>query len=249
MRKIFLTWGLLAVAAWVRGDEGFVRTVPAQEFGAAGLQKLSPAELAKLEALVQRYKAGGVAEAASPAPLAMVVSPAESEEKVLAAEAKVREAQEKARLAEAKVREAEAKISAAETKAQEAEARSQAAESKSAAAVLKASAARPDTAKQKPSWFAALVTLTHAAEKPEKTEPLESQLVGDFSGWSGRTVFTLEDGTRWIQQNKTDIYQYTPAIRAAHVRITPSSFGSFWLEVMGVNNRVRVLPLSLPGQK
>jgi biotin carboxyl carrier protein len=153
------------------------------------------------------------------------------EQKVVVAEAKVREAETKAQVAETKAREAEAKAVAAEAKAQ-------------AAVTAPKPAATP--AKKEPSWLAALVTLDRAAAKPDKAEPLESRLVGDFRGWSGQTVFTLENGTRWVQQNKVDHYDYSPALHAPLVKIKPSSVSGFWLEVKGVNSRVRVIPLSLP---
>jgi hypothetical protein len=47
-----------AVGLAGRAAEPFTQTVPPAEFNAAGLDKLTPAELTRLDALVQRYGAG-----------------------------------------------------------------------------------------------------------------------------------------------------------------------------------------------
>ncbi len=224
-----MIWGALVFAVVTRADPGFVQTVSAADFAQAGLQKLTPAELARLETLVEQYKTGVVAVVQSQAAASASESRQDLEQKVVAAETKVREAELKAKEAEAKAMEAETKTKAAEAKARETQAKI---------------AAAP--AKKQPGWLAALTTLARASEKPEDEEPLESRLVGDFNGWNGRTVFTLENGTKWVQQNKVDTYSYSPALHAPMVRITPASMGGFWFDVKGVNSRLRVVPLVLP---
>jgi hypothetical protein len=102
--------------------------------------------------------------------------------------------------------------------------------------------------KKQPGWFSALVTLSRASEKPDKEEPLSSRLVGDFDGWNGRSIFKLENGTRWIQQNKTESYDYAPTLHSPNVKITPAALGGFWMEIDGVNRNVRVIPFDLTGQ-
>ena len=217
MRKCILMWGLLALAVGARAETGFLKNLPPEDFTAAGLQKLTPEELDRLEALIQRSKTGEVTEARQ-----------QAEAKALAAQ-----------------QEAEKKIMAAELKAREAEAQASAAVTKARAAEAKAAAG----GKQKPSWFKALVTLERAGKKPEKEEALESRLVGDFSGWTGSTVFALEDGTRWVQQNRTDTHVYYPVKHAPKVKIKPAALRGFWLEIEGVNLNVRVMPLDLAEQK
>jgi hypothetical protein len=73
--------------------------------------------------------------------------------------------------------------------------------------------------------------------------------VGDFDGWNGRTVFNLENGTRWVQQNKTDSYVYSPVLHSPRVKIVPAAIRGFWLEIEGVNLNVRVIPLELTEPK
>jgi hypothetical protein len=155
--------------------------------------------------------------------------------------------------AEKKVAEAETKAKEAETKANEAEAKAKAAEAKASALAAQAKPAEPKPAvvpgKKQPGWFAALLTLNRANAKPEKEEPLESRLTGDFRGWNGNSVFNLEDGTRWVQQNKSESYEYSPVLHSPKVKIRPAAFRGFWLEIEGVNLQVRVVPLELPEGK
>jgi hypothetical protein len=166
---------LLVPVSALPAETDFLKSLPADEYAAAGLNKLTPAELARLVAAVHRFQ---------------TVRPA--------------------------------------------------------AAVPVADAAAD---KKPPGWFAALLTLDRAGSKPGEAEPLESTLVGDFSGWGGRTVFRLENGTRWEQQNRSETYVYSPTLHSPAVKITPASLGGFWLAVAGVNERVRVKPLELRSGK
>jgi hypothetical protein len=202
--KHSLGWcGLLLLAVMARAEPGFVESLPADDFAAAGLRKLAPDELARLEALVQRYKTGAVSTAQVPAE----TSPSPP-----------RPVPERKPAVEPQTPDAGAKTVAAPVKKQ-------------------------------PGWFTALLTLNRANQKPEKEEPLESRLVGDFSGWNGREIFRLENGTRWVQQNKTESYVYAPVLHSPKVKITPAAIKGFWLEIEGVNRNVRVVPLELPEPK
>jgi len=217
--KAWLVAGLvLGLAAAARADEGFLKSVSPEDFSAAGLNKLTPEERSRLEALVQQYKTGELADLRQQAEAKAAAARQEAEQKVAAAEAKAKEAQ-------AKADEAIAKSRVTETKAAE------------------------PTGKKQPGWFTALLTLRHASEKPEKQEPFEGRLAGDFNGWHGHTVFTLEDGTRWTQQNKTESYDYYPVLHSPKVKIRPAAISGFWMEIEGVNLNVRVIPLELTERK
>ena len=175
MRR-FMSWlGALGLATAAQGQD-FTRTMTAEEQAAAGLEKLSPAELAKLRAFVERYKAGAVA-----------VAQEQAEQKVAATEAKAKEAEQRAALTEEKAKVAEKKAAIAEAKAKETETKT-AGEKKSG-----------------PGWFHALVTLKRAEAKPESEETIESRLAGTFANFSGRKSFTLENGQVW-QMIDADYY-------------------------------------------
>jgi len=219
MRKYLAGIGLMLLAVTAQAGEEFVSQLSPADFTAAGLQKQTPEELARLKALIEQYKSGELAKAQRAATLARQ----EAERKIVAAETKTREAEIKTQAAETKVRTTEAKEIAGQAAA--------------------------NTTKKQPGWFTALITLRHAGEKPEREQPLSSRLVGEFNGWHGRTTFTFEDGTRWQQQNVTDRYDFAPALSAPKVQIKPASLAGFWLEIEGVNLSVRVVPVELGGLK
>jgi len=202
--RIFMSWlGALVLAVAVQAQD-FTRTMTADERAAAGLEKLSAEELAKLKAYVERYKSGAVA-----------VVQEQAEQKVAATEAKVKEAEQKAVVAEEKAKVAETKI-----------ANAAAAEKKSG-----------------PSWFRALVTLQETSEKPAAAEAIVSRLVGDYDGWTGRTLFRLENGQIWQQaggSERVDDTRHSP-----EVKVYPGMLGSYWLEIEGVRERVKVKPIKL----
>ncbi len=69
----------------------------------------------------------------------------------------------------------------------------------------------------------------------------ESRLIGDFTGWDGRSIFTLENGQHWQLANAGS--NITPLISSPKVTIVPLSFGGFWMTIERVNQRMRVVPL------
>lgn len=90
-----LVSGLIALlGAIAMPAQDFTRTMTADEQAAAGLAKLSPAELAALKTAVERYKAGAVA-----------VVQEQAEQQVAATAARAKEAERKAAAAEAKAKE------------------------------------------------------------------------------------------------------------------------------------------------
>jgi len=193
MKKCILIWGWIVLAVIAKADPEFTKSLSAEDVANAGLQKLTPAELARLDGLVQRYKTGQMADSHPQ-------NEAKADETVI------------------KTKEGGGMVANAPVDKQ-------------------------------PSWFTALIAINHAGERPDKEEPLKSRLVGDFDGWNGRSIFKLENGTRWLQQNKTETYIYAPTLHSPKVKITPASIRGFWLEIEGVNLRVRVMPLDLPEPK
>lgn len=72
---------IVCVLLWsgqLRAGEDFLKSLTPEELAATGLQKLTPAELARLEAVVQRYKSGEVAVVQQQ----VVVAQKEAEQKV-----------------------------------------------------------------------------------------------------------------------------------------------------------------------
>ena len=204
MRAWPAVFALLFICSTAHAASGFLGGLAGKDFSEAGLKKLTPQELAHLEALIEKYKTTEVAQVEQ---------------------------------------QAEAKVVAVR---QEAEVQVKAAIAKAEAPAAAAPAAEPVApGKKQPAWYSALLNYKKATEKPGKKEPLESALVGDFTGWHGRTIFRLQNGTQWQQQNASDSYVYSPARHSPKVKITPAAFNGFWMEIEGVNLSVRVIPFDL----
>jgi len=72
-------------------------------------------------------------------------------------------------------------------------------------------------------------------------EYVEARLVGDFTGWTGKTVFRLDNGQVW-QQTSNYIRNYTPRnpIPQARVTISKGGFGGYNMRIEGVKRIVQV---------
>lgn len=226
MVMIGLVWvaSLVAVGA---AEAPFSKAVRAEDFSAAGLSKLSPEELARLDALVRDYKSGAANETKAMG------------DRLAAAQREVAVAAEARAAAEAKVARAEAETQAAKADALKAElARAEAAKQ----AQVQADAAKAEAAKAKKAEGSLLarakVLLTPGTEIEYAT--VESRIAGDFKGWEGRAVLTLENGQRWQIANG-GLYS-TPPIPSPKVKIVPANLGGFWMTIEGVASRVKVLP-------
>ena len=63
-----------------------------------------------------------------------------------------------------------------------------------------------------------------AAEEAALNEPFVAEIVGPFSGWSGKTVFTLSNGQVWRQRNGSD-YRHTAQGQTVAVK---KNFMGYW---------------------
>ena len=71
----------------------------------------------------------------------------------------------------------------------------------------------------------------------EISEPFEARVVGGFTGWSGKTVFTLDNGQVWRQRHDTS-YRYQGDDN--RVRLAPNFFGFWDLTVVSTGRSVGV---------
>lgn len=216
MNKFARTWlaaavvAIAGVAELAAADASFSKTVSPTDFSAAGLSKLSPEELARLDALVRDYGSGALEAARREAAAA---SAARAE-----AETRARQAEAQAKRAEAAAKSAAARASTAEAEAKN------------------VGAADGEGKKSLSLLGRAKVLLTPGTEIEYST--VESRIVGDFRGWERGTVFTLENGQRWRVEGSESYV--SPAVRAPAVKITPGMLGSFFLNVEGVRPRAKV---------
>jgi hypothetical protein len=62
----------------------------------------------------------------------------------------------------------------------------------------------------------------------ESQTVVRTRVVGEFHGWSGATVFHLENGQVWVQSNSDDVY-WVPTMMNPEVEIRPSKLGGWKL--------------------
>ncbi len=173
---VFLITAVLGRA----GEEDFSRSISPEDFAAAGLNRLSPAELKRLDELVLAHKNGVIAAARRSA-----------EEARLAEQA-----------AEAEARKAKA---AAETKASKAEA-----EARTAIAEAKAAKDEAAESKKKNQGFFAKAKVMLVPGTQIEYAEIKTTILGSFEGWAGRTIFNLANGQRWQVANSDDRYFTPP---------------------------------------
>ncbi len=77
-----------------------------------------------------------------------------------------------------------------------------------------------------------------AADPTGGAGEVRSRLPGEFRGWKGKTVFTLENGQVW-QQTGNDSWSGVK-LENPTVLIEPGAFGSWRLKVEGYNTTTRV---------
>ena len=84
---------------------------------------------------------------------------------------------------------------------------------------------------------AAKEEIVDAAPELVVSEPFEAEIVGRFSGWSGKTVFTLSNGQVWRQRSGSD-YRHTA--EGQTVTVKKNFFGLWTLTVLSSGRTVGV---------
>ena len=84
---------------------------------------------------------------------------------------------------------------------------------------------------------AAKQEIADAPPEPEVSEPFEAEIVGPFSGWSGKTVFTLSNGQVWRQRSGSN-YRHTAKGQA--VAVKKNFLGLWTLTVLSSGRTVGV---------
>jgi len=109
-----------------------------------------------------------------------------------------------------------------------------AAEAVATAAKADAVAAKEREKKTEESWAAKVRDLLKTSAP---ASVVETSLDGTFDGWSKGTIFQFANGQRW---QVTDGNYVTPPERGPKkVRIVPTSFGGYFLEIEGAKVRAK----------
>lgn len=122
----------------------------------------------------------------------------------------------------------------------EAEAKAAAVSARESAVAAREKELAAEPKAESPGFFKKAKVMLTPGTKVEYGE-IESRIVGNFTGWEGGTVFTLENGQRWRLSNGGSYY--SKAVPGPKVKIYPAALGGFWLQVEDIGPRVRVMPL------
>jgi len=68
--------------------------------------------------------------------------------------------------------------------------------------------------------------------------PIRSAIVGEFDGWDGQTVFRLENGMIWVQDDRDKFYARD--VQNAVAVIEPGMFDSWHLHIEGYKAECKV---------
>ena len=75
-------------------------------------------------------------------------------------------------------------------------------------------------------------------EKYKDDSPIRSVILGEFKGWDGQTVFKLDNGMIWVQDDRDKFY--VRDIENPVAVIEPGAFGSWHLHIEGYNAECKV---------
>ncbi len=75
-------------------------------------------------------------------------------------------------------------------------------------------------------------------DSEQDRSPITSRVKGSFTGWSGHTLFALENGMIWEQSDKEKFY--IQEVQNPEITINPGRFGSWRLSVDGHDSNCRV---------
>lgn len=84
----------------------------------------------------------------------------------------------------------------------------------------------------------AAVQAAEVAEEATANEPFEATITGGFSGWSGKTVFALDNGQVWRQRTGSSRYRHTRG--GNEVRFKRSFLGLWTMTVVSTGRSVGV---------
>jgi hypothetical protein len=220
-------WALTAV---LRADEPFSRRLTPEEFRAAGLDKLSPEQVARLDALFGKY--GAVNATVVPTPPSAMTAPVNL---MRPAEAADVAATRQAEIDAAATKQAAARVA-------EAEARARKAEQEVVTARAAAETAKAEQKKSEDGFIAKAKKVFVAPGTKVQVAAIETTIDGAFNGWDEGTVWRMADGSIWRVDNKPQPLQAKRVLNPK-VRIYEAALSGYWLEFVDLDYKLRVRPL------
>lgn len=76
-------------------------------------------------------------------------------------------------------------------------------------------------------------------QEAEDAKLIQSRITGEFNGWDGNTVFRLDNGMVW-KQDEDDVFRARPAVHNPVVTIKRGMLRGWRLQVEGYDEKVKV---------
>jgi type IV secretory pathway VirB10-like protein len=221
---------LVSLAAAQTAD--FYQQLTPEERQAAGIDQLTPAQRAALDASVARFVREGARQEIETAKAKAEADAGESVRRQVAALKAQAEAEKEAAVRKAQTQ-AQAEQEAAVKKAQETARAENAAAAKEAARIAReqAKAEAKAEAKRRKEAEAGM-----AARSDD--ESIRTRIMGEFRGWDGATVFTLANGQVWQQTDKER--RNFPKTSDPEVELVPSTWFGWKLTLVSEGLGIRV---------
>ena len=77
-----------------------------------------------------------------------------------------------------------------------------------------------------------------ASDEEKDDSPIRSAILGEFDGWDGQTIFKLENGMIWVQDDRDKFY--VKDIENPVAVIEPGMFDSWHLHIEGYKSECKV---------
>lgn len=96
---------------------------------------------------------------------------------------------------------------------------------------------KPEKTVSSENQFGAENIVPAKKDEPKIPNSIQSSIAGKFTGWSGGTVFELENGQVWKQISRD---RFKVNLTDPKVEVFKSSFGTYFLKVEGYGSRCKV---------
>ena len=228
--RLTLAFALLG-GSLLRADdaESFTKSLSPAEFAAAGLDKLTPEQLAKLDALVRARQSGVVAKTKEETAKAVADTVREQTKKEVAEQVR---AETTAEVTKAVTEQVRAQTTEEVTRAVTEKVRQETAK-QVAAEVRQQTQAEDKKAAEQKAASAGIIDRFKVVLKPGteiEYTTLDTTIEGPFHGWEKGSIITLTNGQRWVVTD--DDHYWAPSTgKPVHVRIVPGILGSFFMEI------------------
>jgi hypothetical protein len=233
LHRLILIGSLLGASVLRADDDSFTKSLTPAEFAAAGLDKLTPEQRAKLDALVHARQNGAVAKATEETTKVVTATVRDETTKAVTETVRAETTKAVTETVRAETTKAVAEAVRTQTTQEVTEAVRAETAKKVAAEVRQQVEAEDKKAAEKKAASAGFLDRMKVVLKPGteiEYTTLDATLAYNFHGWEKGTRLTLTNGQRW-EVTDDDHYWAPASDKPVHVRIVPGILGSFFMEI------------------